>query len=416
MTSLLPTRDHGVTEVLAPTSAPGRRLPLAAVSLGAGGLAALIGLAICLTGGVLGWFLTDAGAHGAPRDGLRTATLAWLMAHGSGVRVDGVQITAIPLGLSLLCAWIAWRCALRAGEWLSGHGPDADGLADGERDWTVPMATIGFGFGYLITAGVAYRLAATAATAPDLGRVLVAISLITLTVGFAGLALGSGRLAGWSTRWPMGVTVAAVTGFRIARALLLVGVAAVVVSMLVHFSTAANLAAQLGAGKSDVAVLILVSLAVLPNAGVMAGSYLAGSGFAVGAQTLVSPSVVVLGPLPVFPLFAALPESGPVPGWTLVVLAVPPLLAMVMVMRVQRRWSASGWLDGAARGLAAGLAAALLLGLVAMVAGGAIGPGRMGEVGPPVGDFTAHAMASLGLGGLAGGLLLIWWQRRHPTG
>lgn len=416
MTSLLPTRDHGVTEVLAPSPARRRRLPLAVVSIGAGALAALIGLGICLTGGVLGWFLTDAGAHGAPRDGLRTAGLAWLMAHGSGVRVDEVQVTAIPLGLSVLCAWISWRCALRAGEWLAGHGPDADGLADGERDWTVPMATTGFGLGYLIVAVATHRLAATPATAPDLGRVIVAISLLTLTIGFGGLALGSGRLAGWSTRWPTGVTVAAVTGFRLARALLLVGIAAVVVSMLIHFSTAANLAAQLGAGKSDVAVLTLLSLAVLPNAGVMAGSYLAGSGFAVGAQTLVSPSVVVLGPLPVFPLFAALPESGPAPGWASVVLAVPPLMAMAMVIRVQRRWSASGWLDGAARGLAAGLSAALLLGLVASFAGGAIGPGRMSEVGAPIGDFTVHAMASLGLGGLAGGLLLIWWQRRHPTG
>ena len=44
---------------------------------------------VCLALGVIGWFLTDAGAHGAPRDGLRTGALGWLLAHGSGVSVHG---------------------------------------------------------------------------------------------------------------------------------------------------------------------------------------------------------------------------------------------------------------------------------------------------------------------------------------
>ena len=66
-------------------------------------------LVVCLAGGMAGWFLTDGGAHGQPRDGLRVGALAWLMGHGSGVRVDAVAVTAVPLGVTLLCAWATWR-------------------------------------------------------------------------------------------------------------------------------------------------------------------------------------------------------------------------------------------------------------------------------------------------------------------
>ena len=87
--------------------------------------------------GVVGWFVSDAGTHGEPRDALQVGALGWLMAHGSGVSVDGVAVTAVPLFLTLLCAWATWRVGLRVGDSISGHGPDANGLADGERDWTV---------------------------------------------------------------------------------------------------------------------------------------------------------------------------------------------------------------------------------------------------------------------------------------
>ena len=37
-------------------------------------------------------------------------------------------------------AWAIWRLGHRVGDSVSGHGPDADRIADGERDWTVPIA------------------------------------------------------------------------------------------------------------------------------------------------------------------------------------------------------------------------------------------------------------------------------------
>ena len=56
-------------------------------------------LVLCALG-VIGWFVTDAGIHGAPRDGLRVAGLGWLAAHGAGVHIQGSAITLLPLGIT----------------------------------------------------------------------------------------------------------------------------------------------------------------------------------------------------------------------------------------------------------------------------------------------------------------------------
>ncbi len=97
MTSLLPaprrTRPAGE-----PRADAAHRRPLVLLAFLAGVVAAASTLLVCLAGGVVGWFLTDAGAHGAPRDGLRIGALGWLMAHGSGVQVAGTHVTAAPLG------------------------------------------------------------------------------------------------------------------------------------------------------------------------------------------------------------------------------------------------------------------------------------------------------------------------------
>ncbi len=163
---------------------------------------------------------------------------------------------------------------------------------------------------------------------------------------------------------------------------------------------------RLHADGPDGLLYTLVGIAFVPNAVLLGGAYLLGPGFAVGAGTVVSPTAVVLGPLPAFPLLAALPDAGgpPPPGpprWSACP-SWPP--------RSVSPWScAPGGTDrldpGALHGLLAGLLAALALVGLVMLAGGAAGPGRMADVGAdglPV--PLASRRVAAGSGGLVGGL------------
>ena len=69
----------------------------------------------------------------------------------------------------------------------------------------------------------------------------------------------------------------------------------------IDLDAAATVMSQLHTDAGDATLFTLLSAAVVPNAVAFSGSYLLGPGFAVGAHTLVSPTVVVLGPLPLFP-------------------------------------------------------------------------------------------------------------------
>lgn len=393
-------------------SDPRHRRPLVLVAVLGGASAALATLLICLAVGVVGWFLADAGAHGTPRDGLRVGALGWLLAHGSGIHVDGVAVTVIPLGLTALAAWAVWRLGHRVGDSVSGHGPDADRIADGERDWTVPTAAAAFAAGYLVVAFVTFRLAATAETAPSLPRVVGWSLLLCATFGLVAISVGSGRAAIWAAFVPASVRAAGAACLRVLGGYLALSGLVFLVAFALDLGTAVNVMSRLHLSAGDGTVYTALTATLVPNAVVFTGSYLLGPGFAVGVDTLVSPTGVVLGPLPMFPLLAALPANGPTAAWTAYLLALPPLAAAVAVARSQRRYPTLRWDHGALRGCVGGALAGLLLGLLAVVAGGAVGPGRMREVGPFAFDVLVHAITSFGLGGLVGGVLMTWWQRR----
>jgi len=415
MTSLL-TGSTAARTGSAPGSAqradPRHRRPLVLVALLGGASAAMATLLICLAVGVVGWFLADAGAHGTPRGGLRVGALGWLLAHGSGLRVDGVAVSIVPLGLTSLAAWAVWRLGHRVGDSVSGHGPDADRIADGERDWTVVNATAAFAAGYLAVAVVTFRLAATAETAPSLVRVVGWSLLLCVTFGLTAISVGSGRAAIWAAFVPASVRAAMAACLRVLGTYLVVSTLVFAVALAVDFGTAVNVMSRLHLGAGDGTVYTALTATLVPNAAVFAGSYLLGPGFTVGAQTLVSPTSVVLGPLPMFPLLAALPDNGPTPAWAAYLLALPPVVAAIAVARSQRRFPTLRWDHGALRGCVGGALAGLLLGLLATVAGGAVGPGRMRDVGPFAFDVLVHAITAFGIGGLIGGLLMTWWQRR----
>jgi hypothetical protein len=419
MTALLPDRatgretGRGTQRSAAEVSHDLRhRRPLVLLAALAGVLAAAGPLLVCMGVGVAGWFLTDAGAHGAPRDGLRSGALAWLMAHGSGVRVDGVLVTAVPLGITLVCAWTTWRTAHRLGDSVSGHGPDADRIADGERDWTVPVASLVFGGGYVATALLAGNLAATPATAPDLVRVVLWALVLCALVGAPAIAAGSGRAAVWGAWLPGSVVATAVAGRRVLTAWVWVCLAFFAGALILDLGTALNLVSQLGTDGPETALLVLVSLVLAPNAAVFSGSYLLGPGFTVGVHTIVSPAEVTVGALPVFPMLAALPDSGPTPGWAPWLGLLPVLVAAAGAALAQRRRPTRRYEEGALHGCGGGMLAGLAFGLLAALAGGAVGPGRMSDVGPLAGSVLVHAITAFGIGGLIGGLAMTWWQRR----
>ncbi len=415
MTSLLPSADSRAARLRSArprTGEPRHRRPLWLVAPLAGVVAALAALLLLVTACLAGWYLADGGSHGAPRDALRVGALAWLAAHGSGFRVQGVTVSVLPLGLTLLSAWMVWRAGLRLGDAVSGHGPDADRIADGERDWTVPGATLLFAAGYAVSAAL-LATAGDAATAPSGGRAVVGALLLAVLVGGPAVATGSGRLPVWVATLPPSVPATAAAALAVLRWFLGASLVLLLVSLAIDWPAAANVMSQLQTSPSGALSMTVASLVLLPNAVAFAASYLLGAGFTVGAGTLVTPTAVVLGPLPLFPLLAALPDEGTPAAWTTYLLGVPPVVAALAVMRAQRRHPTLRWDQGALRGCVGGVVAAVAVSLLIRLAGGAAGPGRLQDVGPDASSALVYAVAAFGIGGLVGGLLATGWQRRR---
>ncbi|MCG6496490.1 DUF6350 family protein [Kitasatospora sp. A2-31] len=399
-----------------------------------GARAALLGLAAVAVPVLALWVVTpyaDDGAAGA----LRLAGALWLLGHGAPVLRGAAQapLTVTPLLLGLLAVVQLRRAGARVAA-RSGPRPR----------WGGPWAVW---CGYCAVAGAV--VAQCAGPGPFRARVLPDVLVVA---ALAAVATRSGARAvrrpgpgggsagpGWPGHWrrwldrvpgwarPDGgapavraAALAAGAGLTAAGALV-VAVAAVLAAV----DGAGPAAAVLARGPAAVAGLLLLSLAVLPNAVVWGAAYALGPGFAVGEGTLVAPAGAVLGPVPDFPLFALVAEPG-AGGWRLAACTLPALAGVVPALVLGRaaagpRWPYAGepevrggdglrpeggsfedyGLDepdpaepsAAATGpwhpvatAVAVLVAALLTGAAAMglgwLAGGALAGGRMAELGP----------------------------------
>jgi hypothetical protein len=357
---------------------------VAGLAMAAAGVVAAMGLA------VVGWLV---GTGGSMADALRVGADAWLLGHGSGLRIDAGRIEVIPLGLTLA---VGWLCLL-AGRWAARSS---------QATRPVEAATVAATYAAAYTGGVlgVALLASQPGAQPILVRAL-AVSAV-LTVGAAAIGAASqlddlDTLLGSVPEDARASWIGAVSG-----ALSLLGCAALalVASLLIHLGALRELLAGLDPGLVGGLLLVLVSVAVLPNVVLFAVAVLLGPGLSIGTGTSVTLSEVSVGPMPAVPWFAAVPDPGTQPAALSALAAIPLVCGVVAGTMAVRRYPVYGYDRAALRGALAGVCSGLLVAALVAISGGAIGPGRMADVGPDVLGCLAVGVAALGIGGLLGGI------------
>ena len=325
---------------------------------------------VAVTLPVLLIWAADARSGASAAEALRAAGQVWLVGHGVGLRIPGGGFGLAPLGLLALPLLLLLRAGGHsARECRVARLPDALRLA----------AALGVSYGVL--AAVVAGVSRTAAVQPVSWQALLGGALVGGLGGLVGI-LRAARL------WPALLPALPARGQRLlissAAALgVVVGAGALLggVSLGLHFGRAQDLAQATSPGLTGGLALLVLGLALVPNAAIWGAAWLAGPGFAVGVDTVVGPFGHTLGAVPSVPLLAALP--GPVPAWVgLLALAVPLAAGALAGALVARALPTATRLVAAREAALTGPCAGALLALACWASGGPLGGGRLTDVGP----------------------------------
>ncbi|MEU8893238.1 DUF6350 family protein [Streptomyces sp. NPDC048442] len=387
----------------------------------------------------------DSGAGAA----LHVAAGLWLLAHGADlVRHDTLSGVAAPVGLTpmlfaVLPVWLAHRAARDAledddGGEDDGEGSGEGGGGDGAAPRNVPSGWAAFGgvtVGYLAV-GCAVTLYAAGGPLPAApGSVAVWLPLVVSFAAVLGVWTAYGRPHGPLPGWvPEGVRREFVrprlgTALRAAAAgtTVLVGGGALVVgaSLTWHADLAQESFLQLAVEWSGRFAVLLLALALVPNAAVWAASYGIGTGFGLGTGAVVTPlGGAGAAALPHFPLLAALPGPGRGTALNWAVAGVP-LAAGLAVAWFTVRVAAPAYAvreEAWGRRRTAGTAALAAVGcgaataVLAALSGGPLGTERLAEFGPVWWKAGLGALVWVAGVGVPGALVLRGWRVREGWG
>ncbi|MGW5372718.1 cell division protein PerM [Streptomyces sp. NPDC004009] len=376
-----------------------------AAALGLGSLAVLV-LALWISSPY-----PDSGPDGA----LHVAAALWLLGHGVElVRTDTLSGVPQPVGVSplLLLAlpmWLVHRAARDA--------TDAFPEPDGPPPVPARTAWTGVVLGYLGVGTAAALYCSGGELRPHWGWVTVCLPVAAAVPAAAGVWTAHGcprgplrrllpRLPGpvrallsgpdaWARLTAAVRAAAAGTAVLAGGGALLVGV-----SLVLHGDVARASFLQLTAGWTGRFAVLLLGIALIPNAAVWSASYALGPGFVLGTGHLVRPLASDPAPLlPPFPLLAAVPDPGPGTRLDWAVGAVPVAAGVTVAWFLARAaagwrwrtgagqeagWRAAPW--SAVRTAGALVLAALLCGtavaLLAALSGGRLGAGTLADFGP----------------------------------
>ncbi|MFF7839665.1 DUF6350 family protein [Streptomyces ossamyceticus] len=358
----------------------------------------------------------DSGPGGA----LHVAAALWLLSHGVElIRTDTLSGDPAPVGLVPLLLLVLPLVLLHR----SARDHAGDGLGAGARATWAGLVT-----GYTAVGGAATLYASGGALRPSWGWAVVCVPALAALAAGTGVWAAHGRPrlplptplgAALETEGRRQVLTAAGRAAG-AGALALVGGGAllVAVSLVGHGDAVRASFPQLTEGWSGRFAVLLLCVALLPNAAVWAAAYALGPGFVLGAGYVVAPlsATAPTALLPPFPLLAAVPTGG---GTALTWAAgAVPLAAGVTV----------GWFTGAraaseggapwsvSRTAAAALVAAALcavaVALLTVLASGPLGVAALSHFGPLWWQTGGAAGAWVTTVALPVALTSRWWRAR----
>ncbi len=383
--------------------APGAR-PRLLVGVGVALWTALLGLAlpVCVT---LSAWVTAAHHDDAVRPALAMAVQIWLVAHHGGLHLTGGSFSIVPLGLSMAFALLLMRAGRQAAR-LSGAHDRFDALTTG----------LSIALPYSVVAALLTRAGQSGQVRPAPLQAMTGAFTLALVFAVLGALRETDQLGGLVAAVPADVR-AVVRAALVATATVLgVGFALVAAGMATHADRAVAFVGSLHGGIAAAALMVVASIAYLPNVVVWATALTIGPGFAVGTKTSVAFGGVHLGAVPALPLLAPLPSGGALPtiAW---LTALAPVLAGVVAGRVLGRGleqRPDAMSHGAARGLAAGGVVGVILATLAWLSSGSLAPGRMSRLGPSPWQVGLAAAVEIGLVASATAALIAWRQSQ-PT-
>ena len=332
----------------------------------------------------------------------RAAADFWLLSHGTGLVVPEGEIlgllvpafvvTLVPLGMTI---WLA-RSFYNAGKrflaaralwpgWLGGalvYGAAALGISTAAYDTTIyPVAWQGVFFPTILF--LTFQILGSVFGQPDEifeGDVIDASPERDRILG----ALNSLRLKlHWSIRSIMGPAFRA--GTAITVMLLMVSAFTVAVLIAISWIDITRLYESVQVSFLGAVVLTIGQLALIPNLVIYGAAWFTGVGFSIGTGSLFSPLGSQVGPLPTIPVLGALPVGQLEFGMISIVVVL--LAAFIATLAIRKSADeirfefATAWTAAISLGLSIALVTALQMALLATIASGSAGPGRLVQIG-----------------------------------
>lgn len=353
------------------------------LSFRAAATAALAGFAVITSAVLLGWAASSTGASAAAA--VRVGIQAWLLAQHGRLHLPLGDLGLVPLGLTALLAVLLYRAGASLARSLGVEDPS-----------TAVKALVALAGPYAVLVVLGTGLADTSTLRVDPLTTLLGAAVLAVFAGGAGLLAGSPLGSRLRHRLPAATRLTGRAALVGVATLLAAGAVLTAVALLAHRARADELSHALAPGLLDGVALTLLGVLYAPNAAVWGTGYVLGPGFGIGTGTVVSPFSVALGPVPAFPLLAALPDGPPPPTAGPLVLAVPVLTGVLVGLLVGRRHP-GGWRSAAWSAALAGVLAGLALAGLAWLAGGPLGAGRLAALGPSPWQVGLAAGVGLGL-------------------